>query len=236
MENTSYSNFKTYTDLIKDNEDVNAWTSEDCFPVQNLNPLQKDLLANVNVIEVIFPGTQGDRNLSEIRFETFENFVSKYVLNNQSHPYFIKIEHTLSKRNRIRSYKGIIPKGVDEKDYIELELDMIDDYSLITAIMSIKESNVSRIFDSFYDSTNCFILLTSKNVLSTDFLKDFYKKHVLVNKTTSLNYVSLAIDFCRNDAIVIRAAGDGGDNEINLQIFFPITEKEKIINSLSIGK
>lgn len=236
MENTSYSNIKVYTDLIKDNEDINAWTSEECFPVYNLNPLQNKQLAKINVVEVIFRGTQGERSLNQTRFETFQSFVIKYVLNSSSPAYLIKVEHKVSVRNKIRSYKGIISREIDRKDYIELELNIVDEYSLIIALVSINEFNVSKIFDSFYDSTNSFILLTPTNVFSEDFLKDFLKKHVLVNETTSLNYVSLALDFCKNDTAVVRAAGDGGDTEINLQIFVSLTEKQKMIHSLSVGK
>jgi hypothetical protein len=224
---------KVYTELIKDSEDINAWTPEECFPVCNLNPLQKKQLGDINVIEIEFQGSHGDRSLTNKRFDEFQSFVSQYILNSGASAYLIKIEHKISLKNKIRSYKGIIPRDIKDKDYIELESDIMDGYSLITAIVSLNEFNISKTFDYFYDSTNCFILLTSLNVFSIDFLNDFSKKHVLINETTCLNYISIALDFCKDDSFIVRAAGDGGDIEIDLQIFTSINETGELTEKLS---
>ena len=235
MEKPPYANIKVYTDLIADSEEISAWTSPESFPVYDLNSLQGEQLSNINVLEVIFHGTQGLEIFNQTRFNAFQNFVTEFILTHGLPPYLIKVEHKVSMRNRIRSYKGIVSRLIDRKDFIELELNVGDGYSLIIALLSISELNVSKIFDSFYDNTNCFILLTSTNVFSEDFLKEFYTKHVIVKETTSVNYVSLALDFCKSDTIIARSAGDGGDSEINLQVFCPAIEKEKILHSIRIG-
>lgn len=232
MENVSYPLIRVYEGLIENKEDINAWTSDACFPTHDLNALQKQQLNDVNVLELIFQGSP-DRILSNERFDKFQSLVTEYILNDSLSPYLIRIEHKMSLKNRIRSYKGVISREIESKDYIELELSVVDDYSLIVAIVSLNELNISKSFDYFYDNMNCCIMLTSLDVFSVDFLKELYKKYILIDNTVGLNYIGLSLDFCKGEDCIIRTAGDGGDVEIDLQVFTFKTNTEKVAQSLS---
>jgi len=232
MKNSLVQNIKIYSDIINEHEDINAWTEEDCFPVGQIKDEEKGKLREFNVIETSFPGTQGNRSDNDKLFSRFSLFLHKYVLSTDEPTYVFKAEHKEMQKSKIRSYKGILPKNLSESDYVQVEFDLPNNYSVITAILRITPENIHVLSGLIFDSTNSFIISSERNVLSKKFLSNIFEKHMRRKGTTVINYLSLCLQYCNNIGSVCRIGGDGGDQEIALQVFSTKQQKERIVNRI----
>lgn len=234
MEKVNYQLVKLYQDVVKEGDDINAWSTDSCFSVRDLSFSQKQSLTKVNGLEVVFQGAHGNSELIGDRFDKYELFVRQFIIENNLPAYLIKVEHKASPRNRIRSYKGVVPKEIDKKNFIELEISVEGNMSLILAMIIVNEYTITKIFNSFYDSTNSFVLLTSKKVFSKEFVQEVFERYVQIDRTANLNYINLICDFCGGEDLILRSAGDGGDSEINLQMFGLCSRITEIYDDLKI--
>lgn len=232
MESNLAQNVKIYNDIINEHEDINAWTDEDCFPIGLINDEDKGKLREINVIETSFKGTQGNRSASDKLFNQFRLFLHKYVLTTDVPAYVFKAEHKEMQKSKIRSYKGILPKSLSKSDYVQVEFDLPNNYSVITAIIRITPENIQILSALIFDSTNSFVISSEEDVFSKEFLFDIFEKHMRSKGTTAINYLSLCLQYCNNKGSVSRIGGDGGDQEITLQVFSAKRQKERIVCKL----
>jgi hypothetical protein len=231
MENNLVKNIKIYDDIIDEHQNINAWTDEDCFPIGQIKAEEKVTLSKISVIEVVFPGTHGIRSRSDELFKRFDSFLHQYISSIDVPVYLFKAEGMIKQKNRIRSYKGILPKGLNENDYIQIEFDLPDNYSTITSIIRIKPENI-EILDLMFAHENSFAISSEENVFSKEFLSDIFEKHMKLRGTTVINYLSLCLQYCNNINSLYKIGGDGGDQEITFQIFSPKQQKVEIVNKI----
>jgi hypothetical protein len=50
-----------------------------------------------------------------------------------------------------------------------------------------------------------------------------------LEKITAINYLDLCLQYCNNQNVICRVGGDGGDQEVTLQIFSKRQEKERVL-------
>lgn len=106
-------------------------------------------MAEINSLEVIFQDFQREKLLRDKAFENFQSFVRRYILGGVSPLYFIKVKRRMSIKNKVRSYKGIIPRGVDPANFIELEFGLDGDYCFsFEAIFAVTDELTNRLLHS----------------------------------------------------------------------------------------
>lgn len=232
MKDNHMKNIKVYDDIIKQYRYINSWTDEDCFPISLANDSEKNRLKDINVIEIIFPGGQGNRGKVDETFNIFDYFVTKYILSSTLPIYIFKAEHKKMQKNRIRSYRGVLPKSLNQSDYLQVEFELPNNYSIISGIASLTEDNIRSLSGLILDSTNCFIISTQENIFSTEFIVNMCEKHMKFNGITVINYLSLCLQYCINQNSLCRVGGDGGDQEVTLQIFSAKQQKERILETI----
>jgi hypothetical protein len=220
-------------DISKDYLLVNSWNAEDSFPYIKSSKEIKKIIDSYCVIEIVFEGTQGETELFENLFLNYYSFLNKLILESGIPSYEFISEFKLQKINRLRSYKGIIPKNILKEDYIQSEILFNNGLSLIAALMKIDKLNLYDRLKLFTDNTTSFILSsTHKNIYTKEALMAITKDCMRHDGRTSLNYINLLQKFYDTNPLVYRIGGDGGDRYISLQIFCPLNDKELLLSTI----
>lgn len=202
-----------YDDFLKDYRRINAWTSSDSFPVEDIETDMR--YKDFAVVEITYTGTHGDDSkYGSIRL-SFESFLLKYLYSINDKCKLLFNIGEIGIKNRIRSYNGLFK----EKTYsIEEEFDLDNGYSIIGGVIRINEENVLLISSYLFDREKCFLIISQDNVFSKDFLIDCFES--VINKSLyTVNYVKVCHKYCSNNNIIIRETGDGGDQEFSWQLF-----------------
>ena len=214
-----------YKDLANTSRYFNSWISRDSFDIKNSRDEDLEKLRNINVIETCFQGTYGDNSLLETLFDRFNKYIRKYVLSNKLPVYLFTYDGMQLQKNRIRSYKGIVPKSLNPNDYFQYEFDYPNNYSIIAAVIRVTPENIDEYMGFFYDSFCSFLISSEKNIMSKEFLSDIVENH---NINDHINCLSLK--YCKNKNKIFRVTGDGGDLEVNWQVFSASQEQENVVN------
>ena len=209
---------ETYENLKKNFKNLNSWKKGD-FLDYSLSSAEQYQLQEIKAAEIIFPGSQGKN--SDTFFEKVNFFLKKYILSIRIPVYLFKSEHCSKAKSRVRSYKGIFLDILEKEDRIQTEFDLKNNTSIIMGISKVTNSNFKILIESFYDSDTCFIISGSDSeIFSQEFVLDMFKNKINCSEMISINYLSLISAYCRDgDDMILRAGGDGGDQEISLQIF-----------------
>ncbi|MCH4895563.1 hypothetical protein E0494_02470 [Marinilabiliaceae bacterium JC040] len=216
-----------YKDLANTSRYFNSWISRDSFDIKNSRDEDLEKLRNINVIETCFQGTYGDNSLLETLFDRFNKYIREYVLSNKLPVYLFTYDGRQLQKNRIRSYKGIIPKNLKPNDYLQYEFDYPNNYSIIAAVIRVTPENIDEYMGCFYDSFCSFLISSEKNIMSKEFLSDIVENH---NINDHINCLSLCLKYCKNKDKIYRVTSDGGDLEVNWQVFSASQEQENVVN------
>ncbi|MCH4895560.1 hypothetical protein E0494_02455 [Marinilabiliaceae bacterium JC040] len=216
-----------YKDLVDTSRYYNSWTIYGSFDIENSRPEILEKLKGINVIETCFQGTYGDNNLLETLFDRFTKYIREYVLSNELPVYLFKYDGWQLQKNRIRSYKGIVPKSLNPNDYFQYEFDYPNNYSIIAAAIRVTPENIDEYLGYFYDGDFGFLISSEKNILSKEFLSDIVENHDIRGH---INFLSLCLKYCKNKDKIFRVTGDGGDLEVNWQVFCASQEQENVVN------
>lgn len=127
-----------YENIVNDFRKINAWTIYECLPIEKLQSEQE--IEDICVVEVTFEGTHGDVSLFNEIVIRFNAFIEKYLSINDTLQYLFTISEK-EKKNRIRSYKGIFPKNLEKKDYIQEEFELEENYSIIIGLAKVSKNN-----------------------------------------------------------------------------------------------
>lgn len=217
-----------YENIINDFNKINAWTIYECLPIKELKSEQE--VKDICVIEVTFDGTHGNVSLfNEIAIE-FNTFIEKYLFINDTEQYLFTVSEK-EKKNRIRSYKGIFSKKIEKKDYIQEEFELENNYSIIVGLAKVSKNNYKSISHLLFDRTSSFLLLSEDKFLSKFRIQEL-KENIIDSKLFTVNYLKLCINYCLNNNIIIREAGDGGDEEFSWQFFINKNYKSKVLHNI----
>ncbi|MCT4600738.1 MAG: hypothetical protein N4A32_07595 [Marinifilaceae bacterium] len=216
-----------YKDLVGTYRYFSSWTNCDSFDLENSRDEDIDNLRNINVTETCFQGIYGDNSLLETLFDRFNKYIRKYILSNKLPVYLFTYDGRQLQKNRIRSYKGIVPKSLNPNDYFQYEFDYPNNYSIIAAVIRVTPENIDEYMGFFYDSYCSFLISSEKNIMSKEFLSDIVENH---NIRGYINFLSLFLKYCNNKDKIYRVTSDGGDLEVNWQVFSASQEQENVVN------
>jgi hypothetical protein len=226
-----------YEKLEKNYSHLLAWAREDSFPIRNIDQEKIKLLRDIIAILIVFEGGHGknvvfEHNLSFIdkiymHYYSFtENFLSYF----KPPSYLLITENLLSPKNRIRSYRGIVPKEIkDQLQYLEVEVPIDNINTIFVAIIKLNERNCRELINNFFNTTtSCILNSTNDSLFSHEFLMRFPIKYMNHSGTSTINFLNLILDYCNEKVNILRVGGDGGDQELSLQIFCTNDKKDLI--------
>lgn len=219
-----------YSNLLNQKTKLHDWNSEESFDVRDLNSRESTIIQQLEAIEVCFSGVGTNRFLFDSLFKTFEAFVKQFVLFPKIQSYIFKSEFKKQIKNRVRSYKGIISKEINNEDYIQFEIPIKDGYTIFAALIKLNEKNIGKTIEYLFDSSiSCIIAQDDKCFYSEDTIR-FIVCNVMNHKGTSnINYAKLIAKFCVQGAIISRVNGDGGDREVSFQSFCKKDKRDLVI-------
>ena len=133
-------------------------------------------------------------------------------------------------KNRMRSYKGILPKkGLHKDDLIEHEVSLNKQTSLIAGMVRLNRDSYPVILDKINDRRKGFIVQIAHPVFNENFLAEVVDGfRQTYSSFTSIDYFKLLGKFCNAGAIIYRVSGDG-DTSLQIDIFFKSEKKEEIL-------
>lgn len=221
-----------FNNLIKHCSDLFIWNNPKSFEVDKLTSEERDRLQSFSAIQLTFPAELGIRRDRDVLLQ-FESGVKNLITTVNLNGYCVKTEHLPQKRNRIRSHKGVISRKVDKNDFIEDEVDVHDGNTLISGIFKINSNNCDYLFENFYSSSNCFILLSSRDLFNKSFLADIVKNHVIFSRPVIADYLAIVLDYINDNSMLLRSGGDG-DVEICLTIFLKNNLVHRVLDNINI--
>jgi hypothetical protein len=171
-----------------------------------------------------------NRYLFDALFKKFDAFVKQFVLYPEIPSYIFKSEFKKQVKNRLRTYKGIVSREIEKQDYIQVEIPIINDYTIIAALIKLNENNMDKLLESFTDNSLSCIIASDNNSFFSEESINYVVNNAMQHKGTSnINYAKLITKYCPNGNIISRIGGDGGDHEVCFQTFCEVNKRDLII-------
>jgi hypothetical protein len=221
-----------YEKIIDSHKIINAWKSEEVFPVDKMIAIERLDLEKIMVTEIIFEGTSGRSEEFDVLFSNVIRYLHNLLFAIGFPVYVFEAEFKSQNRNRIRTYKGIVPKNLNKEDFIQSEITLSSGYSIFGAVIRLNEDNYMNILDLFTGSANSFVIGSNEDgFFQLNTIDNLVKNYMEHNSTSEFNFLKLAMHYCLKDDILIRIGGDGGDRYVSIQIFSLKSRKEIILNA-----
>jgi hypothetical protein len=146
----------------------------------------------------------------------------KYICSQASQVMFLS-ENLAVARNRLRSYRGLINKSVLKSGRaMQIELDMRSGCSIFGGIVDLHGVTDKQGFENLYGGCPFDFVLTSKteNLFRFGVLEEILKECIHFDGDYAfVNYAVLVKTFTQRRINILRFGGDGGDQEISVQVF-----------------
>ncbi len=212
---------RTYNDILKDYQDITAWKDPRNFDITKLSKSQEDRLKQLTIVEVVFQRQIVPVVRDEKIFNVYEQFLKSLLIKTTFPIFMVSVGNFIEEKNRLRTYKGLLKQKFNDKDIIEKEFVVEDNITFFAAIAKINDNNIDLIFNYFYESSNCFLMLSGKEIFNLTFVEDIAHNHIMSYQMIScnINYLSFCLKYVEDDNLILRCAGNGGDFELSLQLF-----------------
>lgn len=216
----STATVKAFSNLIESGSFTTGWRTEASFDLSVLADAQKDFLRKLHGIEIILPGSHGRDNENDFVFVEFES-IFKSLLSEGLNVRLVVLESHRALKKAARKHKGLFYKNPLLKDNVlqSWEIDYEENKSLMAASVAVNTGVLSECIELLYDSDRCFLIIGNKQFGSDDFASLIKRAIVFNNDLTRINYAFLVANTCNQELDVWRVGGDGGDEEISIQIF-----------------
>jgi len=211
--------------LIDDNVFQLFWQGDKFRLPNTLSIEETEKLNQVFGIDILFPD-----------FALRDNLIKELITQRKMNLYQIYIG-SIGEISKMRSFKKLMYKhksDVQKLDYVETEINIGNNKSVLAVIISINESNISYCLDNFWFPTNGFIIATRNNsIFSKNELDRVVKKTVSIRKNDymSVKYSKLLILLTEyyNETVILSQVTDGRDNA-RLQIFANKNYTNELLN------
>jgi hypothetical protein len=207
-----------YNNIESEHEIINGWKAEDEFPYNKVSGNHREYLQTISVMEIIFSREYDYRITLDSLFQEYEKFVDKIITLMTFKTYVVISDFKAEKINRLRSYKGILPKGIKEYG-VQKEITISDGLSIIIGFVEVNQTNFKKTLKCFTEGEAIFMINTPSNMVNDKSLEHIVRKCMNHNGRSVINFISLIYFFNDADDIVFRMGGDGGDRYVSLQIF-----------------
>ena len=230
-----------YDNLVRYSDEINAWKPYESFPTGRLKEEELKIIEDLVCIELQFAGARGRRDMVEPNIDLFDYLYKLFysaiydlLPTMESNIYLIKVEDGPQLKSKIRSFKGLLPKGIKGKGkYIEKEISLDNKYSIMASIIELEKNNYG-IIEAVWGIYNTCIICSDKSDFYTDsFLSDIPYQFMDGNEMRYLNFLKFVIFFCPRGDVLVRFGGDGGDQEITLQLFCKKEKKDQVLSKLN---
>lgn len=209
-----------YNDVLNTEELALVWPGNEYYPPEVIDQSTTTLLAGINASRIQMEGAYGgDRQSYDRVFDKAYQTIWDLLRLGNLDSYLVTIEQDPKIPNRIRSFKGILPKkNISSESYIEHEVQLGTQLSLIVACVKLNESTHSDVIPLIGNFTRAFIIQSGAIEI---FNNSFLTKIVEVNLTSryTIQYWSLLASMYNFMGKVYRLTGDG-DNNVNLEVFY----------------
>jgi len=228
---------RTYKDILKDYLDITAWKAPENFDVTNLSKSQEIQLKQLTVVEAVFQRQIAPVVRDETVFNLYDKFLKSLLLKTALPIFMVSVGNFVEKKNRIRTYKGLLKREFKNRDSIEKEFIVEDDHTLFAAIAKIDDNNIDLIFNYLYGSSNSFLILSDREIFNLMFLEDIARNHLMIHKMIlcNINYLSFCLKYVESNNLILRCAGDGGDFELSLQLFMRNEMVEQVLKNVNLS-
>jgi hypothetical protein len=221
---------RNYNNIEVDFETINAWKDAAEFPFHSSSPKDIIPLKNISVSEIIVESNNRNKEEFDHVQYTMQN-LTKVLLRRKEHGYLFVSEHKKQIKNRLRSYKGIpILKATNgmQREYL-----LESGNTIISGMVDVNTSRSDCIFDSIGDSSTSFLMSTDNSDFLSEKNLDFITTECMEHRGRSvLNYLKLVGNYCNDDNIIFRMAGDGGVRYVALQLFYKKQNYIDIVKTL----
>lgn len=211
------SSIEIFEDVRSSYSNWNAWKPEFSFPLEELEVSFSEILILAQLTYQSSSMGQND--------DIWGNAIRAAYgfLNTKEHKVIYIGENGRLPRNRIRSYKGVVPKELRERvSSIELEFDASNGHTIIGALIDLDGVNEKDFEQLCFACPHSFILTAEHtSCFNSEFLELILSDAVCYSGDFAyLNFVSLVSKFVDEDSMLLRFGGDGGDQEVSVQFFF----------------
>lgn len=235
IENRFEEKTVVYKDLLLSTSKIHNWNSVDSFPLGIVDTDTRIKMNNIIAVEHSFKGVLNDRRLFDKLFQTVYARIIQYFERLGIASFVFKSEHKSQIRNRIRSHKGLVDKSILEGAGIQAEVNITDDYTLFGALLKLTPANANTLLDLFMDNDTSFIISTRrKDIVNDEFIKFVVMNFMNHKGNSSMNYLKLVSSLCVNGDLIHRMGGDGGDKEVDFQIFTLGNNEDLVVSSLML--
>ncbi|MBB5395107.1 hypothetical protein [Mucilaginibacter sp. AK015] len=215
---------KRFEKILESFDEINSWSIGVKNTYTDLHHIDK-----AQIVEFILQGTHGDADKVDEIFRRLENVFKQVLHFFDKSNYIFKVDYKSKPVSLIRSYKGLFNHFPDSQ-YKEYELLTENGNSIIAGISRLTNDNFGLLYNFLYDNSCCFAISTSENILNVSFVIDMLTRFVQKDGYNRINYLKLYNERVLNNDIVYRIAGDGGDQEIILQVFAPANMQMPLVN------
>lgn len=215
--NNDYNEIRIHNDLINSDTIHLYYKGSDRTSTEVLTEEEKKTLADICCLEVAFKGAWGDRSKYSSVVTEFESFIKKFILIEENNRYLLRVGD-VGHISKLRSYKGCILPGELKSHSIAIEHTVEENCSIFISITKVYENILDIIVgDVLGYATPVILTPLNLDLYSDVFLKNVAEKDL--SRTFSLSYKKLLMTYCRQNCIIMRTGGDGGELEFTLQIF-----------------
>ena len=217
-----------YKDVFNLNSKIHAWR-----PIEDLSETNLNLQSLKDIIGINFSFNADE--YYNYKFDEMNTIVNNSIIAYFNSLFFNKFifvtESFIQTSNRVRSFKGIVNKSLlDKSDYIQMEVPILENYTLFGAIIKIDLININYLLNFFKNSETSFIISgeSLENIMSENFIKSIIINMMNHKGTSNINYLKLISQLCLEGHIIHRIGGDKATIETDFQIF-SLDEKKEII-------
>lgn len=210
-----------YKDIV-DSDDLGLyWKGSEHYPPEQISDARLNLAKNINAFRFLMDGAKEERHRYDEIFKNAYDLLYKIVYSENVPAYLFKIEDDPHIPNRIRSFKGILPKKeLDPDSYYEQEIKIPgNDETLILSLVLLTKNNFNKVISSIGNNRKNFIVISSFELIFGAQILQSIANNCLREDFT-INYLCLLELFYDGLGAVCRLSGDGGDTSLNIDIFY----------------
>jgi len=210
------SELKVYEDLRSGYREWNAWKAERTFP---LDQVSESLERRLRIVSVVNESTTV--NESEKLWENAFQSGFSYV-QSRMHKVAVLLENQRKPKNRLRTYKGILPNGLAAKcDCLQIENETPNGTSMFGALVNLEGVSKGGFEQAMLGAPISFAITSSEDILFSEHILDsiFTVAVSWSGNSVYVNFAKLVDNFVGKGVTIMRFGGDGGDREVSVQVF-----------------
>ena len=215
-----------YFNVSEDYGIINGWRDTNEFPYLRSSIDEQSFLSDIAVTEIQITSNNLDKQLFDESFEKLKNNIASILKCVPLNSFLFCSERKLQVKNRLRSYKGILPKDVN--GVVELENSDDGIHTLISGAAYIDVNNTDEIVSYLYNGNISFMISTEERFNTQNNLERIFSKCMSHGSVSIINYIKLLNEYCKGEAIIYRLSGDGGVTHTSLQLFYQKQTSEQI--------